>query len=358
MPPEPRPPGRAPIAPLAGIAAVVVVLGGAFAYAGGFLSPSRLSPVKLVNAFGQPASDALGHRRNHAKGICFTGRFDSSGQAAAISRAALFAAGASAPVIGRFNLGTPVFASPDDSVRVRGMSIDIRPNQPGEWRSAMINAPIFPVSTPADFYALLLASGSKDQGAMPRFIAAHPGFAPFGAWATKGPWTGSYAEERYNGLNSFRVTDQSGTVRTVRWSMLPAAPVQNVDPATLKDAAPDALEKEITDRVTAAPQRWTLQFTVAAEGDPTADPSKPWPAGRQTIDAGTLVVDKIEPEADGPCRDINYDPTVLPDGMTTSDDPFPAARSSAYAVSFNRRTAEAADYPRTETYPETGGTSQ
>lgn len=97
-----------------------------------------------------------------------------------------------------------------------------------------------------------------------------------------------------------------------------------------------------------APQRWTLQLTVAAAGDRTADPSKPWPADRRTIDAGTLVVERIEPEPDGPCRDINVDPTVLPGGMATSGDPFPAARSAAYAVSFNRRTAEAGQYARTQ----------
>ena len=45
--------------------------------------------------------------------------------------------------------------------------------------------------------------------------------------------------------------------------------------------------------------------------------------------------------------DINFDPTVLPAGMRTSDDPFPAARSAAYSVSYNRRTAEEKDYPRT-----------
>jgi catalase len=32
--------------------------------------------------------------------------------------------------------------------------------------------------------------------------------------------------------------------------------------------------------------------------------------------------------------------------MHVSDDPFPAARSAAYAVSFDRRTAEDKDYPR------------
>ena len=59
------------------------------------------------------------------------------------------------------------------------------------------------------------------------------------------------------------------------------------------------------------------------------------------------VVRQVQPERDGPCRDINFDPTVLPAGVTTSDDPFPAARSSAYRVSYDRRTAEEKDYPRT-----------
>ncbi|MFJ5487363.1 hypothetical protein ACIKTA_06965, partial [Hansschlegelia beijingensis] len=66
--------------------------------------------------------------------------------------------------------------------------------------------------------------------------------------------------------------------------------------------------------------------------------------GRRTVEAGTLVADKVEQEVDGPCRDVNFDPTVLPSGIRTSDDPFPAARSAAYAVSFDRRTAEAKHY--------------
>jgi catalase len=60
-----------------------------------------------------------------------------------------------------------------------------------------------------------------------------------------------------------------------------------------------------------------------------------------------LSVRAIQEEADGPCRDINYDPTVLPEGIRTSADPFPAARSSAYALSYRRRAAEDDRYPRT-----------
>jgi catalase len=92
-----------------------------------------------------------------------------------------------------------------------------------------------------------------------------------------------------------------------------------------------------------------MVVTIANPGDPTADPSKAWPEGRRTVAVGTLVVQQVEAERDGPCRDINFDPTVLPSGMKTSDDPFPAARSAAYARSYDLRTAEAKDYPRTAT---------
>jgi catalase len=65
------------------------------------------------------------------------------------------------------------------------------------------------------------------------------------------------------------------------------------------------------------------------------------------VDVGTLIVQKAEAEADGPCRDFNYDPTILPTGIAVSDDPLLPARSAAYAKSFDLRTAEAADYPYT-----------
>ena len=58
-----------------------------------------------------------------------------------------------------------------------------------------------------------------------------------------------------------------------------------------------------------------MVVTVANPGDPTADPSKAWPEDRRTVEVGTLIVQKIEAEPDGPCRDINFDPTVLPTGI-------------------------------------------
>src|ERR1700722_4065186 len=336
---------------LGSLVLIAVVIGGgaaAFAYTAGWLSPQRLTPGKLVDAFAPPTGVALGHRRNHAKGICFTGVFEANGAGTELSSAEVFTRG-QYPVLGRFNLGTADADAADAMVRVRGMGLRISTPDGQEWRSAMINAPVFAVSTPQAFYQLLIAS--KDPDAMKAFAAAHPDFAPFAAWAKSGAWTGSYAEERYNGLNSFVFTSGAGVEHVVRWSLLPAAHPVAVLPDELAKRGPDVLEQEIAERVRREPARWTMVVTIANPGDPIADPTRAWPADRRAVDVGTLTVQAIEPEPDGPCRDINFDPTVLPSGMKTSADPFPAARSAAYAVSFDRRTAEAKDYPRTATDP-------
>ena len=333
------------------LALIAVVIGAgaaAFAYTAGWLSPQRLTPGKLVAAFAPPTGVALGHRRNHAKGICFTGVFEANGAGSELSQAPVFARG-QYPVLGRFNLGTADPNAPDATVRVRGLGIRISTPDGQEWRSAMINPPVFPVSTPEAFYELLRALGSKDPNAIETFATAHPEFAAFGDWAKNAPWTGSYAEERFNSLNSFVFVDGSGAEHVVRWSLLPTAQPVAVSPDELAKRGPDFLEQEIARRVASAPQRWTMVVTVADSGDPSGDPSKPWPADRRTIEVGTLTAQQVQAEPDGPCRDINFDPTVLPSGMRTSDDPFPAARSAVYAKSYDLRTAEAKDYPRTAT---------
>jgi catalase len=337
-----------PLGSLALIAAFVVAVAAAFAYTAGWFSPQRLTPGKLVDAFAPPSGAALGHRRNHAKGICFTGVFEANGAGSELSQAPVFVRG-QYPVLGRFNLGTANPNAADATVRVRGLGLRISTPDGQQWRSAMINAPVFPVSTPQVFYELLRAEGSKEANAVATFAAANPEFAPFGDWAKNGPWTGSYAEERYNSLNSFVFVDGSGAQHVVRWSLLPAAQPVAVSTDELAKRGPNFLEQEIAQRVAGAPQRWTMVVTVANPGDPTADPSKAWPADRRSVEVGTLVAQQIEAEPDGPCRDINFDPTVLPSGMRSSDDPFPAARSAAYAKSYDLRTAEAKDYPRTTT---------
>jgi catalase len=227
-----------------------------------------------------------------------------------------------------------------------------------EWRSGMNSSPIFAVSTPEAFYALTLAArinpatGKPDPEAMKQFFASHPESAAFAEWARTAPWTTSYADQAYYSLNAFRFVDAAGASHAVRWSMTPTISPHIVSNADLATQSPDFLEQDLKQRLSQGELRWRLAVTLAAPGDPTDDATKAWPAEREQIEIGTLVIEQSEDEANGPCRDYNYDPLTLPGGMKPSGDPLLAARSSAYANSFDRRTREADDYPRT---PQNGG---
>lgn len=348
MPQTQHPPIRAVLGSLVVIAVVIGGAAVAFAYTAGWFSPQRLTPEKFIAALAPPGGEVLGHRRNHAKGICFTGTFEANGAGSELSRARVFTQG-QYPVVGRFSLGVADPNAADATVRVRAMAIRVSTPDGQEWRSAMIDVPFFPVSTPPIFHDLLITSSSKDPNAMPGFAAAHPQIGAFGAWAKTAPWTGSYAEQRYNGIHAFIFVDNSGAEHPLRWSFVPTAEPVFVSPEDLGKRGPNFLEPELRERVGKGPIRWSMVVTLADPGDPTNDPSKPWPADRRTVTVGTLTVQQVQADADGPCRDINFDPTVLPDGIKVSDDPFPPARSSVYARSYDRRTAESADYPRTAT---------
>src|SRR5882757_9035309 len=250
-------PPRSAFGSLAVIAVVVLAGAVALAYTAGWLSPNRLTPTRLVDALAPPAGPALGHRRNHAKGICFTGVFESNGNGAQLSRAEVFSA-AQYPALGRFNLATPDPNAPDATVRVRGMGLQISTSDGEVWRTAMIDPPFFAVANPQAFYELLQTSHSKDSDAMKTFTAAPPEFTAFGDWAKSAPWTASYAEEPYNGLNAFIFVDNSGTEHAVRWSLRPQAQVVPMTADDLTKLGPDHLAQEITDRVAKEPQRWTM----------------------------------------------------------------------------------------------------
>jgi catalase len=77
-------------------AAIVVIIAGivgAFAYTGGWFSPQRLTPARFIDTFEAVNGRHPGFRRNHAKGVCVTGFFESNGNAVRISKAVVFRPG-------------------------------------------------------------------------------------------------------------------------------------------------------------------------------------------------------------------------------------------------------------------------
>jgi catalase len=350
-PPEPKP--RHPrfgaltrrgallgVGAVAGVAAVDV---GGFAYAGGWLRPDALTPSRFADRFEHVYGQHDGFRRNHAKGVSVTGSFTSTGAGAAICRAAVFQPG-TVSVVGRFSLGGGLPDQADKPDTVRGLGLLFQAPNGQQWRTAMINVPVFTDSTPQGFYERLLASkpqpdtGKPDPKKMAAFLDRHPETAAAMKIIKQSPPSAGFAESAFHGLNAFVFTNSAGASVAVRWSAIPqqasgaATPPSSVG----KDYLFDDLIRALAQR----PLKWQLVLTIGEPGDPTNDATKPWPQSRRSIDAGTITITAVQTEEAGNARDINFDPTVLPDGITVSDDPLLAARSAVYARSFTRRAEE------------------
>ena len=334
------------------IGCVVGGLAASFAYVAGWFPNAgygyRLSPQRIIDAFEATTHPHPGFRRNHAKGICVTGRFDSSGKAAAISRASVFAPGSYA-VIGRFSAPGVNPGQPDASFKVRSFALQL--NLPGyeQWRTGMNSVPIFAVGTPQAVYEQLSAqtldaSGQTNPALMDAFLRRHPEARAFENWLDSHPPSSAFFNATYFSVNVFRTVDRSGQARYVRWRVVPDDPYRPLGDKANDD--PDFLDHDLVERLEHAPLRWHLMISVAKPGDPLDDATRQWAneRDRDSIDAGTLVIDHAQSQIDGPCRDINFDPLILPDGIEPSNDPLLAARSSAYAVSFNRRIREEAKF--------------
>jgi catalase len=325
---------------VAGFAAVDV---GGFAYAGGWLRPDALTPPRFADRFEQVYGRHDGFRRNHAKGLSATGSFVSNGAGAAICRATVFQAG-TVPLIGRFSLGGGLPDQADKPDTIRGLGLLFQPPNGQQWRTAMVNVPVFPDSTPQGFYDRMLASkpvpgtGKPDPQKMAAFLDRHPETVAAMKIIKQSPPSAAFADTAFHGLNAFWFTNSAGAAVPVRWSVVPQDAGGPGAPAT--SMGRDYLFDELIRTVAQRPLKWRLVLTVGEPGDPTNDATKPWPQSRRSIDAGIITISAVQTEDAGNARDINFDPLVLPDGITASDDPLPAARSAVYARSFTRRAEE------------------
>jgi catalase len=83
--------------------------------------------------------------------------------------------------------------------------------------------------------------------------------------------------------------------------------------------------------------KWDMWVTVGQPGDAETDPTVLWPSDRKEFNAGTLTVTSATPQEGAECKNINYDPLVMSDGIAPTNDPVLLFRSPAYALSFVKR---------------------
>jgi catalase len=170
------------------------------------------------------------------------------------------------------------------------------------------------------------------------YIATHPSFLkalPVVREANKVPE--SYGTIAYHGLHAFRWVAGDGSARFVRYHLLPAAGEHIVPPDVAKTKDANFLIDELDQRLATQPVRFDYQVQIAAHGDSTVDPSKPWHS-THTVTVGTLEITGIDTEREHGGDIVVFDPMRVTDGIEPSDDPVLRFRTLAYSASVKLRS--------------------
>jgi catalase len=278
------------------------------------------------------------YRTAHAKGIVCQGTFTPSKDAASLSKAAHFRGG-SVPVTVRFSDASQDPFIPDNSAQPRGMAVRFTlPGGATDIVSLSHNG--FIVGTGEDFLALQKAIVATDPSKphpwpIEAFIGSHPLAAKFVQEIEVVPV--SFGTQAFFSNDAFIFVNDRGVKQAGRYKFLPVAGQQNLSEADAKTKSPSFLADELKTRLMSGPINYRMIVQLANAGDPTNDPSLVWPEDRKTIDVGTLSITSVVADSDAAQKTLVFFPTNLTDGIELSDDPFPALRTSVYALSFARR---------------------
>jgi catalase len=204
--------------------------------------------------------------------------------------------------------------------------------------------PLFFARTPEETYEFLQAvrpdpaTGKPDEDRLGQFLGARPWVANAVRLAKSLPAPVSFAQTSFHALHAFRFVNAADEAQCARYHWEPEAGVAGQTPEELQKQPPSHLFEELEARLRKGPVTFSLVLQLAQDGDPTNDPSAPWPADRRRVEIGRLKLTRpttIE-EIGDPI--MMHDPTRVTDGIEVSDDPILAVRRGVYEVSVAHRT--------------------
>lgn len=223
------------------------------------------------------------------------------------------------------------------------MALEFRLANGSRQHMTMINTPMFFAAMPRTVLDKMLAlkpdpaTGKPNPAALQWFAASHPdnaGQAKFLADHNPPP---SYANTAYFGIHTFKFVNRKNDTTLVRWRFVPQDGDKQLSDAQMGSMPRDFLEPALIDRTRRGPVAWDMLVTIGERGDPQDDPTTLWPKNRTELQAGTLTITSAMAQDGGGCKDINYDPLVMADGIAPTNDPVLLFRSPSYAVSFAKR---------------------
>jgi catalase len=282
-----------------------------------------------------------GVRITHSKGLVATGTFTPAPEAKTLSRAAHLQ-GTPVPVTVRFSNGSGIPNIPDNNPSASPHGLAIRFALPGgAYTDIVANSHNgFFVGNGNDFLAFLTAIASTNAKSphpspIEAFLAAHP--AALKVVMDSKAAAKSFENLDFYGNNAFIFVDAAGNKHPFRYQIIPVAGVVKLDSATAARQKPDYMFDALKRAVAKGPVKYTLYAQLANPGDPTNDGSIVWPSDRKRVELGTLSVTKIAANSDSLQKALAFNPIILTNGITFSDDPLPSIRSAVYALSVAHR---------------------
>jgi catalase len=294
---------------------------------------------QAVEAINDVSGRHDGHRAAHAKGTLCEGTFTPTPQAAELSSAAHFQEPVRVTV--RLSNGSGNPGAPDgERTEGRGMAIKFYLPDGSTTDIVSITIPVFFVRDPNDFVEFVRArkpdpeTGQPDMEKIGAFLGEHPetGAALQLILPSMMP-PRSYATCAFNSLHAFRLGE-----RWVRYRIEPEAGEESIPEDELGGLEDHYLQTEIRARLEQGPVRFTLYARLGEDGDPTDDPTVPWPDERERVELGTIELTGLDTSREKDGDVLVFDPTRVTDGIELSEDRILNFRPDAYAVSVFRRT--------------------
>jgi len=283
-----------------------------------------------------------GYRPVHAKGSFLVGFFNPTPEAAAMSRAPHFHA-PSTPVVVRFSDAAGMPSAPDNDPNAaspRGCAIRFQLGKYVHTDIVAHSADGFPVRTATEFVEFLHAlhtSGPDISHPTPieKFLGSHPKALAFVQMPK--PIPTSFARESYFSVTAHKFIDADGSIRHVRYRILPDAGNEYLDAAGAAAMGPSFLIEELAERLTMEPIKMNIWAQVANEGDVVDDATEHWPTERPQLLLGVVTLTELVPENDVEVRRIIFDPIPRVEGIEPSADPLLEPRADTYLMSGRRR---------------------
>jgi catalase len=294
---------------------------------------------QAVDAINDLTGTHAGARAAHAKGTVLAGTFTPC--SCGLTRAAHMQADA-VRVTARFSNGGGDPGIPDYAREGRGLAVKFYLPDGSRTDVVGLSLPCFIVRTPEDFVEFTRArkpdpeTGQPDMEKVGAFLGDHPEALP-AIQATLGTDPPeSYATVAYNSIHAYRWLDAGSGERWVRYRFEPEAGEATLDEQEARRRGADYLQEEIAARESTA---FRMLVVIATGDDAVDDPTQAWPAEREQVEVGRLLLAGPDPERERDGDILVFDPTRVTDGIELSKDPILRFRPQAYSVSVTRRTS-------------------